>query len=127
MVVIVIIGLLAGVTTISVRSYMTHSKRNVARLEIAKLVSALDTFYTGFGRHPTNEEGLEILTKKTNSFPDGLIAKVPKDPWGHEFEYRIPGTKSAFEVVCYGADHREGGTGADADISSENLDESAEL
>jgi|HubBroStandDraft_6_1064221.scaffolds.fasta_scaffold1242213_1 general secretion pathway protein G len=121
MVVIVIIGLLAGVTTISVRSYLVRGKQNVARLEIAKICQALDTFYGHFDHYPTADEGLAALTTKSDAFPDGLLNKVPVDPWGHPYEYLVPGRSGAYDVISYGADHREGGTGADADIASNDL------
>jgi general secretion pathway protein G len=121
MVVIVIIGLLAGVSTISVRTYLIHSKQNVAKLEISKICQALDTFYGQFDRYPTADEGIAVLGSKSDAFPDGLMNKVPVDPWGHPYEYLCPGRTGPYEVICYGADHREGGTGADADFSSSDL------
>lgn len=121
MVVIVIIGLLAGVVTISVRSYLIRGKQSVARLEIAKICQALDTFYAEFDRYPPNEQGLESLVENTDAFPDGLLNKLPTDPWGFAYEYHSPGRTMPYEVICYGADNREGGTAADADISSEDL------
>lgn len=121
MVVIVIIGLLAGVVTISVRSYLTRSRQNVAKMEIAKICQALDTFYSQYDRYPSNDKGLAALTEKTAAFTDGLLTKLPVDPWGNPYEYQSPGRKGPYEVIAYGADHREGGTGADADISSDNL------
>lgn len=121
MVVIVIIGLLAGVVTISVRSYLIRSRQNVAKLQIAEICQALDTFYTHFDRYPANEEGINALVQKSEAFPDGLMKKTPVDPWGHSYEYHYPGRSSAYEVLTYGADHREGGTGADSDISSDEL------
>ena len=120
MVVIVIIGLLSGVVTISVRSYLIRSKQNVARLEIAKINGALDTFYGEFDRYPTNEEGLEVLVEPSAAFPDGLLNKLPTDPWGNAYEYHSPGRNSPYDVICFGADNREGGTAADADLSSED-------
>ena len=124
MVVIVIIGLLAGVVTVSVRSYLVRSKQNVAKMEIAKICQALDTFYGEFDRYPTNEEGVEALAADSAAFPDGLLQRVPKDPWGHTYEYHSPGRSGPYEVLCYGADHREGGTGGDADVSSDDLSNS---
>jgi general secretion pathway protein G len=121
MVVIVIIGLLAGVTTISVRTYLVRGKQNIARLEIAKICQALDTFYSHYDRYPTADEGLAALTAKSDAFPDGLLNKVPVDPWGHSYEYLVPGRSGPYDVISYGADHREGGTGADADIASSDL------
>ncbi len=124
MVVIVIIGLLAGVATISVRSYLVRGKQNIGKLEVAKICQAIDTFYSQFDRYPTSEEGLEVLAKKSNEFPDGILNKVPRDPWGHSYEYLVPGRKGPYEVICYGADHREGGSGADADLSSDDIEHS---
>lgn len=121
MVVIVIIGLLAGVVTFSVRSYLILSKQNVAKLEISKMSQALETFYTSRDRFPTNEEGLAVLTKPSDDFPNGLLSFLPEDPWGHPYEYVSPGRTAAFEVVSYGADHREGGAGADKDLRSDEL------
>jgi general secretion pathway protein G len=122
MVVIVIIGLLSGVVTVSVRSYLVRGKQTVARMEIAKIAQAIDTFYSHFDRYPTNEEGLAILTEKSDSFPDGLLNKVPTDPWGNGYEYNYPGQSSPYELVSYGADHREGGTGADADLTNTDIE-----
>ncbi|HXY33207.1 MAG TPA: type II secretion system major pseudopilin GspG [Planctomycetaceae bacterium] len=121
MVVIVIMGLLAGVATISVRTYLIRGKQNVARLEISKICQAIDTFYGQFDRYPTPDEGIAILATKSDAFPDGLLSKPPIDPWGHPYEYLVPGRSGPYEVICYGADHREGGSGADADISSSDL------
>lgn len=121
MVVIVIIGLLAGVVTFSVRGYLTASKQNVAKLEISKISQGLETFYTVYDRYPSNEEGLDALVRPSEKFPEGILTKVPRGPWGHPYEYLHPGRSAPYEVICYGADNREGGSGADADISSRQL------
>jgi general secretion pathway protein G len=126
MVVIVIIGLLAGVATMSVRSYLVRGKQGVARLEIAKICQAIDTFYSQFDRYPTNDEGLAILAAKTQEFPDGLLNKIPIDPWGQPYQYNQPGRNTPYEVISYGGDHREGGTGADADLSSADVQQAAQ-
>lgn len=126
MVVVVIIGMLAGVVTISVRSYLIRSKQNVARMEIATICQALDTYYGEYDKYPSNEKGLDALAEKSSAFPDGLLSKVPVDPWRHAYEYHMPGRKGPYEVICYGADNREGGADADADISSDDLDRGKE-
>ncbi|MFO0940471.1 MAG: type II secretion system major pseudopilin GspG [Pirellulales bacterium] len=122
MVVIVIIGMLAGLVTVSVRSYLINAKQNVAKVDISKLTQSVDTFYTAFNRFPTNEEGLEVLTKKSEKFVEGIIPKLKNDPWGHPYEYVVPGRNGPFDIICYGADHREGGSGADSDIRSDELE-----
>jgi len=123
MVVVVIIGLLAGVVTLNVRSYVGQARRNTSRAEIATIVQALNTFYTTYGRYPTNDEGLEVLTRGTEKLPEPLLEGKPLDPWGNPYQYTSPGTTGPFEVVCWGADGREGGDGANADISSADLKE----
>ena len=121
MVVIVIIGLLSGVVTISVRSYLIRSKQNVAKMEISKVSQALETFYTTYDRYPTNQEGLTILANKNDDFADGILPFVPQDPWGNHYEYVSPGKTRPFDIICYGADNREGGDGANKDIISDDL------
>lgn len=121
MVVIVIIGLLSGVVTISVRSYLIRSKQNVAKMEISKISQALETFYTTYDRYPTNQEGIASLIAESDEFPSGILTFLPTDPWGHDYEYVSPGKTRPYDIVCYGADHREGGASADKDLRSEDL------
>lgn len=124
MVTLVILALLSGVVTIRVRAYLLSSKQNVAKLEISKIMQAVDTFYATNNRYPTNEEGVAVLVSKTDSFPEGILSFIPKDPWGNEYEYRSPGVEDEFEVICFGADKREGGEGGDKDITSMELNRS---
>lgn len=122
MVVIVIVGLLAGAVTVSVRSYLIRGKQSVARMEIAKIAQALDTYYTAYDRYPTTDEGIEALVAETPEFPDGLLNKIPRDPWRNDYVYLQPGREAPYEVICYGADRQEGGQGADADITSLDIE-----
>ncbi len=123
MVVIVIIGLLAGAVALGTRSYLISGKQAVAKLEISRICQALDTYYATYDRYPSNDEGIAILAQPSEKFPSRLLSKVPVDPWGHSYEYVQPGRDSAYEVLSFGADGREGGTGADKDISSTELGE----
>ena len=118
MVTLVVLALLSGVVTLSVRTYLLRSKQNIASVEISRIVEALDTFYAAYDRYPTNEEGLSILAEKSDEFPEGLLSFLPKDPWGNAYEYRSPGVTEPFDIICFGADKREGGTGGDRDITS---------
>ena len=122
MVVIVIVGLLAGAVTMNVRSYLVRGKQSVARMEIAKISQAIDTYYTAFDRYPSSDEGIDALTAESSEFPDGLLSKIPRDPWRNAYVYLQPGREAAYEVICYGADNQEGGEGADADITSAELE-----
>lgn len=123
MVVLVIIGLLAGVVTINVRHHLIKAKQNTARMEIATICDALETFYVTYDRYPTNDEGLEILTRASNKLPEPLLNQTPIDPWGRPYEYNQPGRNDPYEVLSFGADGREGGDSSDNDIFSSDLKE----
>jgi general secretion pathway protein G len=121
MIVIVIIGMLAGVVTLNVRGYLNRAKQNTARQEIATICNALETFYSEFGRYPTNEEGLALLGQASEKFPEPLLQGTALDPWGRSYQYNQPGRNGPYEVICFGADGREGGSGIDEDIVSWEL------
>jgi general secretion pathway protein G len=124
MVVMVIIGMLASLVVFRTRSYLIASKQNAAKAEIARIVQALDTFYAIESRYPTNDEGLEILAARTESMTDGILNKVPVDPWKQAYQYNNPGRSGPYEVICLGADGREGGDGPNRDINNDELDQS---
>jgi general secretion pathway protein G len=115
MIVVVIIGILAGVVSLSTRHFMDRAKQNRARTDLATFKSALAAFYADYGRYPTSDEGLALLAPK-------YVEKIHNDPWSHVYQYNQPGRNGPYEVLCLGADGKEGGDGADADISSDDLD-----
>jgi general secretion pathway protein G len=123
MVVVVIIGLLAGLVTVGVQTYMSKARQNAARSDISRIKDAMGTFYTEYARYPTNEEGLEILTRPNEKFPHPLLERTGamEDPWGNTYVYLNPGRDGKPEVISYGADGSPGGEGENADISSQDL------
>ena len=118
MVVVVIIGVLATVVTVAVNDYLVKGKRSAARAEIAQISTALNLYYTEFDRYPETDEGLALLTAKSPTHPNGILQGDLLDPWGHPYVYVYPGTHGAFDIVSFGADGREGGTGGNADVVS---------
>lgn len=124
MVVIVILGLLAGVVAVNVRGHLERAKHTTALTELATLEEAVDSFYLATGRYPTNQEGLQALVKRSEQLPEPLIKRLPSDPWGQPYQYNSPGREGTpFEVFSLGADGIEGGEGGDADVGTWNLDE----
>ena len=75
-----------------------------------------------FSGSPGNDEGLEALVQPSDKFADGILNKMPRDPWGHAYQYNQPGHSGPFDIVSYGADGHEGGEGADRDITNEDVD-----
>ena len=116
MVVVVIIGVLATVVTVSVTDYLVKGKQGAAQAEIAQIGNALQLFYLEFDRYPDNDEGLAALKEKSPTHPNGILQGDLLDPWGHQYIYVHPGIHGAFDLCSYGANGQEGGTGADVDL-----------
>lgn len=120
LVVIVIIGLLAGYVAPRYFSQVGRSEIQVARVQIDALEKALDQYRLDMRRYPSAEEGLQALVAKPASSTawNGPYLKkaVPSDPWGRPFVYRVPGEKGEFDLISLGRDGKPGGGGDDADI-----------
>jgi general secretion pathway protein G len=120
LVVMVIIGLLAGFVAPRYFAQVGKSQTKAASAQITSLEQALDQFRLDVGRYPTTEEGLAALNAVPASV-DGwsgpyLKKEVPADPWGRPYVYQQPGSKSELDLMSLGRDGRPGGTGEDADI-----------
>lgn len=116
MVVVVIIGILATVVTVSVNDYLIKGKQSAAKAEIAQMGNALQLFYTEFDRYPDNNEGLALLQRSTAAHPHGILQGDLLDPWNKPYVYVHPGLHGAFDLCSYGANGQAGGTGADEDL-----------
>jgi general secretion pathway protein G len=123
LVVITIIGLIMALVGPRVLNYLAESKVKTARIQIQSFASALDLFYLDAGRYPTSAEGLAVLVQPTGGIAawNGPYLKggtLPNDPWGKPYVYRSPGEHGVYDLISYGADGQEGGTGTNADIAS---------
>src|SRR5580698_9843786 len=123
LVVITIIGLIMAIVGPRVLNYLGESKVKAAKIQIESFSSALDLYYLDMGRYPTTSDGLTALVQRPGNAQEwnGPYLKggvVPNDPWGHLYVYRSPVERSPYEIVSFGADGQEGGSGTAADISS---------
>jgi general secretion pathway protein G len=123
LVVLTIIGLIVALVGPRVLNYLSESKVKAARIQIQSFTSALDLYYMDAGRYPSSAEGLDALVRPTAgggawNGPYLRGGTVPKDPWGKPYVYRSPGVHRPYDVISYGSDGREGGTGLAADMSS---------
>jgi general secretion pathway protein G len=123
LVVITIIGLIMGLVGPRVLNYLTESKAKAAKIQIESFANALDLFFLDAGRYPSNSEGLAALVQRSGSISgwNGPYLKggiVPADPWGNPYIYRSPGQRGAYDIVSFGADGQEGGTGTASDITT---------
>ena len=122
LVVVLIIGLLAGFVAPRYFNQVGKSEINVAKAQIDALEKALDQYRLDTGHYPTTELGLAALVTRPTTEPKWagpyLRKDVPLDPWGKPYVYKIPGEKGDFDLVSYGKDGQPGGSGENADITN---------
>jgi general secretion pathway protein G len=122
LVVLVIIGLLAGYVAPRYFSQVGRSEVKVTQAQINAFEKALDTYRLDVGRYPTTEQGLAVLVNRPQNEPKWngpyLQKAVPLDPWGKAYQYKSPGEHGEFDLWSFGKDGQPGGTGEAADITS---------
>ena len=128
MIVVVILGILAALIVPKVMGRPDEARIIAAKQDIAALGQALKLYRLDNIRYPATDQGLQALVVKPTSAPippnwksGGYLDRLPKDPWGHDYQYLNPGTRGEIDVFSLGADGAAGGEGNDADIGSWNL------
>ena len=130
MVVVVILAVLGALVVPRVLENVDKARVVRAKSDIRAIETALDLYRLDNYKYPTTDQGLEALVKKppdpslTNYREGGYLKAVPKDPWGNPYHYESPGPDGEpYLIISYGRDGKPGGTGYDADISSNTLDQ----
>jgi len=122
LVVLVILGLLAGYVAPKYFAQVGKSEVKTARAQIEGLEKALDQYRIDTGHYPSSEQGLAALnTKPSDEARWGgpyLKKALPNDPWGKPYQYRMPGEHSEVDIFSYGSDGQPGGTGDNADVQN---------
>jgi general secretion pathway protein G len=127
MVVIVILGILAGLIVPRIMGRPEEAKQLKVKIQIESLETTLKLYKLDNGMYPDTEQGLQALIEKpeTGMLPKkwregGYLekGKLPKDPWGNDFVYLSPGVHGDYDITSFGADGVPGGDGKNKDISS---------
>ena len=125
MVVVVILGILAALVVPKIISRPDDARVVAAKQDIASLMQALKLYRLDNQRYPSTEQGLQALVAKPATSPiplnwkvGGYLDRLPKDPWGHPYQYLNPGLHGEVDIVSFGSDGEPGGEGNDADIGS---------
>jgi general secretion pathway protein G len=122
LVVLVILGLLAGYVAPKYFAQIGKSEVKTAQAQIVALEKALDQYRIDTGHYPSTEQGLAALNTKPAEEPrwDGPYLKktVPNDPWGKPYQYKMPGEHGEVDIFSFGHDGAPGGTGENADINN---------
>ena len=123
LVVVAILGILAAIIVPKLMDRPDEARRVAAKADIAALVQALKLYRLDNGFYPTTDQGLLALVQKPATQPvpgnwKPYIERLPKDPWGTDYQYLQPGVRGEIDVFSLGADRARGGEGNAADIGN---------
>lgn len=121
LVVLVILGLIAGLVGPRVLDQLGGAKSKTAGVQINDLEQGAELFKLDVGRFPNEQEGLKALVEQPASAsgwngPYLKERKVPQDPWGNAYLYKYPDENGDLQIYSLGADGAEGGEGENADV-----------
>ena len=120
--IVIVFILLAGIMAFvgpKIFEQMGRAKSSEAKIRIQHLVGQIEMYKLEVGKYPENLQALVKQPPGTDKW-NGPYAKDDdlKDAWGNDYRYQVPGTSKPFDLVSLGADGKEGGDGADKDITS---------
>ena len=122
LVVMVILGLLAGYVAPKYFAQVGKSETKVAQTQLESLQKSFDMYRLDTGHYPTSEQGLDALVTKPQNEPKWsgpyLQKAVPPDPWGRRYVYKFPGEHGDYDIYSFGKDGQPAGQGDDADITN---------
>ncbi len=127
MIVVVILGVLATLVIPRVIDRPDQARAIKAKQDIRNLESTLNLYKLDNYTYPTTSEGLAALvtppsnTNGSVNWSGPYVDRLPKDPWGNEYFYAMPGNNGAFDLYTLGSDRAEGGEGSAADIGNWDL------
>lgn len=128
MVVVVILGILAAVVVPRVLDRPDQARVTAAKQDIAQIMQALKLYRLDNNTYPTTDQGLQALMVRPTTPPlpgnwknGGYLERLPRDPWGNDYQYLYPGVKGEIDVFSLGADKAPGGEGNNADIGNWTL------
>ncbi|MBU0734550.1 MAG: type II secretion system major pseudopilin GspG [Proteobacteria bacterium] len=131
MVVIVILGILAGLIIPRIMGRPEEARQMKAKIQMESIETSLRLYKLDNGSYPSTEQGLQALVEPPavgelpKSWREGGYlekGKVPKDPWDNEYVYLSPGVHGDYDLMSYGADGQPGGEDKNKDINSWDLD-----
>ena len=127
MVVVFIMGLLSSVVLFNVLGAREDAQVKTAKTNITRIANALEQYSLDMFDYPSERQGLEALVTEPDDIPNGALYRsggylnrLPLDPWGRDFVYERPGSRSgrSFDLYSYGADGQQGGEDLNADIGN---------
>ena len=125
LVVVAILGILAAIVVPRIMDRPDEAKRVAAKADVAAIVQSLKLYRLDNGFYPSTDQGLMALVQRPTSNPvpnnwkqGGYLERLPRDPWGSDYQYLSPGVRGEIDVFSLGADRARGGEGSGADIGT---------
>jgi general secretion pathway protein G len=123
LVVVAILGILAAIVVPRIMDRPDEAKRVAAKADVGAIVQSLKMYRLDNGFYPSTDQGLGALVQRPTSNPQPpnwkpYLDRLPKDPWGSDYQYLNPGVRSEIDVFSLGADRARGGEGSGADIGN---------
>ena len=123
LVVVAILGILAAIVVPRIMDRPDEAKRVAAKADVGALVQSLKMYRLDNGFYPSTDQGLLALVQRPTSAPQPpnwkpYLDRLPKDPWGTDYQYLTPGQHGEIDVYSLGADRARGGEGNGADIGN---------
>ena len=97
MVVLVILGLIAGAIGYSVFNQLKEAQIKTAKLDLQAISNGVDLYHVETGNWP---DSLQQLVPK-------FVREIHKDPWGSEYSFVRAG--EGYDLYSYGPDKAQGG------------------
>lgn len=120
MVVVVIIGILAALIVPNIAGRDDQARVTTVKSNLKAMAQSLELYKLDNFEYPSTSQGLEALVSNPgdapNWNPSGYLKKLEKDPWGQPYLYLSPADAGPYDIISYGSDRKEGGTGTAADI-----------
>jgi len=128
MVVVVILSILAAVVVPRIMDNPDKARVAKVKQDIRALESALNLYRLDNFVYPSTEQGLEALIELPAIDPEprnwkagGYIDRLPKDPWGGDYQYLSPGENGEIDIYSLGTDGQPGGEDLASDIGNWSL------
>lgn len=128
MVVVIILGILAAIVAPNVIGRIDDAQITRVQQDLRGVENALKFYRLDNFAYPTSEQGIDALVNRPadpnikNWKSGGYLDRLPKDPWGNEYQYLNPGQNGEIDIYTFGRDGRPGGEGIDADIGNWELE-----
>ncbi|HET9579091.1 MAG TPA: type II secretion system major pseudopilin GspG [Usitatibacter sp.] len=125
LVVVAILGILAAIVVPRIMDRPDEAKRVAAKADVSAIVQALKLYRLDNGFYPSTDQGLLALVQRPAATPvppnwkqGGYLERLPRDPWGSDYQYLNPGVHGEIDVFSLGADRARGGEGSGAAIGN---------